>query len=79
MVGPLDEMVVVPLGVIVARKMIPGEAFDECRERSREIMKEGKKPVSRAAAVMVVAVWLLMAALGVLLALRMAREFGVGT
>jgi uncharacterized membrane protein YkvA (DUF1232 family) len=46
-----------------------------CRERSREVMREGKKPVSRAAAV-VVAVWLLLAALGVVLAFRVAEVFG---
>ena len=72
-VGLLDEMVVVPLGVILARKMIPGEVLTECRERSREVMREGKKPVSRAAALVVVAVWLLLAALGVFLAFRVAQ------
>ncbi len=68
-VGLLDEMVVVPLGVILARKMIPDEVLAECRE----IMKEGKKPVSRTAAVVMVAVWLLLAALGVFLAFRVAQ------
>ena len=59
--------------------MIPGKVFDKCRERSR-IMKEGKRPPgSRAVAVVAVAVWLLMAALGALLALRAARELGLGT
>ncbi len=72
-VGLLDEMVVVPLGVILARKMIPGEVLAECRERSWELMREGKKPVSRAAAVVVVAVWLLLAALGVFLAFRVVQ------
>ena len=78
-VGLLDEMVVAPLGVIAARKMIPGEVFDECRERSREIIKEGKRPESRAAAVVMVAFWLFMAALGAFFALRAARELGVST
>ncbi len=68
-VGLLDEMVVVPLGVILARKMIPDEVLAECREK----MKEGKKPVSRTAAVVMVAVWLLLAALGVFLAFRVAQ------
>ncbi len=68
-VGLLDEMVVVPLGMILARKMIPGEVLAECRE----IMKEGKKPVSRTAAVVMVAVWLPLAALGVFLAFRVAQ------
>jgi len=67
-VGLLDEMVVVPLGVILAKKMIPGEVLTKCRERSREVMREGKKPVSQAA--VVVALWLLLAAIGVFLAFR---------
>jgi len=68
-VGLLDEMVVVPLGVILARKMIPGEVLAECRE----IISEGKKPVSRAAAVVVVAVWLLLVAISVFLAFRVVQ------
>jgi len=38
-------------------------------------MREGKKLVSRAAAI-VVTVWLLLAALGVVLAFRTAQGFG---
>lgn len=74
-VGLLDEMVVVPLGVIVATKMIPGEVLDECRERARAL--EGK-PVNKAAAVVVVCVWLLLAALGAFVALGIVQGFGVG-
>src|SRR5215203_1951332 len=68
-VGLLDEMVVVPIGVLIAAKMIPREVFEECQEKARE-MAEGKKPVSRAAAVVVVAVWLLCVVLAIFLALR---------
>ena len=68
-VGLLDEMVVVPIGVLVAAKMVPPEVFAECRERARGVA-EGEKPVSRVAAVVVVAVWLLCLALAVALALR---------
>ncbi len=75
-VGLLDEMVVVPLGVILARKMIPGEVLAEYRKRPQEVMKEGKKPVSHAAAVVVVAVWLLLAALSVFLTFREAQGLG---
>src|SRR5918995_1914832 len=68
-VGLLDEMVVVPIGVLLATKMIPREVMEECREKAREVA-EGQKPVSRVAAVVVVAVWLLCVALAVFLALR---------
>lgn len=75
-VGLLDEMVVVPLAVILASKMIPGEVLAKCRERSREIMREGNQPVSRTTAVVVVIIWLLLATLGGVLAFRVARGFG---
>jgi uncharacterized membrane protein YkvA (DUF1232 family) len=68
-VGLLDEMVVVPIGVLLATKMIPREVMEECREKAREVA-EGEKPVSRVAAVVVVAVWLVCVALAIFLALR---------
>src|SRR5215207_3361511 len=68
-VGLLDEMVVVPIGVLIAAKMIPREVFEECKEKARKVA-EGEKPVSRVAAVVVVAVWLLCVALAIYLALR---------
>lgn len=67
--GLLDEMVVVPVGVLVAAKMVPPRVMEECQEKAREVA-EGEKPVSRVAAVVIVAVWLLCVALAVFLALR---------
>lgn len=67
--GLLDEMVVVPIGVLIAAKLVPPDVFAECREKARAIA-EGEKPVSRVAAVVVVAVWLLCVALAIGLALR---------
>ncbi len=69
-VGLLDEMVVVPIGVLIAAKMIPQEVLEECREKAWEVA-EGEKPVSRVAAVVVVAIWLVCVALAVLLAMRL--------
>jgi hypothetical protein len=57
--------------MILVRKMILAER----RERAREVMKEGKKPVSHVAAV-VVTVWLLLVALGAVPAFRTYRGFG---
>ena len=69
-VGLLDEMVVVPIGVLIAAKLIPQEVLEECKEKAREVA-EGEKPVSRVAAAVVVTVWLLCVALAVLLAMRL--------
>jgi uncharacterized membrane protein YkvA (DUF1232 family) len=68
-VGLLDEMVVVPIGVLITAKMIPRQVMEECQEKAREVA-EGEKPVSRVAAVVVVAVWLLFVALAAFLAVR---------
>ena len=68
-VGLLDEMVVVPIAVLIAAKMIPCQVMQQCREKAREVA-EGEKPVNRVAAVVVVAVWLLCLALAVFLATR---------
>lgn len=69
LVGLLDEMVVVPIGVLIAAKLVPPDVFAECMEKARGVA-EGEKPVSRIAAVVIVAVWLLCVALAVFLALR---------
>src|SRR5918996_6294344 len=69
-VSLLDEMVVVPIGVWIAAKMIPRQVMEECQEKASEVA-EGEKPVSRVAAVVVVAVWLLCVALAVFLAMRL--------
>ena len=67
-VGLLDEMVVVPIGILIAAKMIPRDILEECREKAREVAQD-EKPVSRGAAVVVVAIWLMCGALAVFLTL----------
>ncbi len=54
--GYLDDLVIVPLGVWLALKMVPAPVLEECREKSRAMMAQGK-PGMRAAAILVVAVW----------------------
>jgi uncharacterized membrane protein YkvA (DUF1232 family) len=66
-VGLLDEMVVVPIGVLIAAKMIPRQVMEDCQEKACAVA-QGEKPVSRAAAVVVVAVWLVCVVLAVFLA-----------
>ena len=36
-VGLLDEMVVVPIGVWIAAKMVPRDVMEECQERARAV------------------------------------------
>jgi len=56
--GYLDDLLLVPLGIGLALKMIPAEVMGECRERARTAIDEGL-PTNRVAAVAIAAVWLL--------------------
>ena len=65
--GYLDDLVIIPLGIALAIRMIPPQVLDECREEAREARD---RPVSSVAAVVVVAVWVALAALAVWLVAR---------
>ncbi len=60
--GYLDDLIVVPLGIALVLRMIPSDVLAECREKSRELMNQDK-PVNRTAALIIIAIWLLLAAL----------------
>ena len=64
--GYLDDLVLIPLGIWLALKMIPAPVMAECREKAREIIKQGK-PVNRVAAVVIIAIWIVLAVLVVML------------
>jgi uncharacterized membrane protein YkvA (DUF1232 family) len=70
--GYLDDMVLVPLGVVLALRMIPSEVLAECREQAEEVIREGKL-VSRVAALVIVAVWILLAALAAALVVQIVK------
>jgi uncharacterized membrane protein YkvA (DUF1232 family) len=61
--GYLDDLVLIPLGVALAIRMIPGHVLAECREEARRAIEE--RPTSRVAAAVIVAVWLALAALAI--------------
>jgi uncharacterized membrane protein YkvA (DUF1232 family) len=67
--GYLDDLVLIPIGIALALKMMPPGVLDECREKAQEVMRQGK-PMNKIAAGVIIALWLLLAALGILLAVR---------
>lgn len=60
--GYLDDIILVPLGIALAIKLVPQAVLAESRARAQEAMQNGK-PVSRVAGVIIVIIWLLLAAL----------------
>jgi uncharacterized membrane protein YkvA (DUF1232 family) len=71
--GYLDDLVLVPLGVSIALRMIPPHVLAECREEARTVLEQGK-PTNRAAAVVIVGMWLLLAALTIVVVARALRD-----
>ena len=60
--GYLDDLILLPLGIILAIKMIPQPVLVDCRARAEEAIQDGK-PVNRVAGVVIIAIWLFLAAL----------------
>ena len=55
--GLLDDLVLVPLGVVLVRRLMPAGLLEECRTRARENSGEGR-PVSWVGGAVIVCVWL---------------------
>ena len=70
--GSLDDLLLVPVGIALALRMIPQPVMAECREKARLAMQPGK-PVNWVAAGIIVLVWLVLAALGVELMMLAVR------
>ena len=67
--GYLDDLVLIPLGVAVALKMIPEKIMEDCRIRSKEVMSK-KKPINRVAAVVIICIWLMLIVITIALVVR---------
>ena len=57
--GYLDDLVLVPLGILLARRMIPDAVLAECRERAKDLVE---RPTNWVVAAVIIAIWILLAA-----------------
>jgi uncharacterized membrane protein YkvA (DUF1232 family) len=53
--GYLDDLVLVPLGIMLAVRLVPAEVMAACRERA---VVASQRPASRIAAVLIVCAWI---------------------
>jgi uncharacterized membrane protein YkvA (DUF1232 family) len=67
--GYLDDLLLIPLGIAAVLKTIPPEVMADCRSRAAAAMADGK-PRNWYAAAVIVAIWVLLAVGGILLCLR---------
>lgn len=68
--GLLDDLLLVPLGILVARKLIPALVMTECRAQATSLIQQGK-PVSRVAGIIIVVVWVLAVVIAGLIVSRL--------
>ena len=67
--GYLDDLVLIPVGIFAVRRMIPKLVLAECRERASIAMQE-RHPVNRTAAAVIITIWVLAAVAATLLILK---------
>ena len=58
--GLLDDLILVPAGIWLVVRLVPPDVYAECRARAAAA---AERPVSRAAAAVIVAVWIAAAGL----------------
>lgn len=65
--GLLDDLLLIPLGIWLAIRLVPPAVLAECRS----LVQERRQRVSRVAGAVIVAIWLALAALGLMWAWRL--------
>ena len=55
--GYLDDLVLVPLGISLVLKMVPENVKDECRKQAQKEL-DSQKPVNWFAAIMIFLIWI---------------------
>ena len=56
--GYLDEVILLPVGILLVRRLIPPTILAECRMRAATLTT---KPTSRVGAALVIGIWLVLA------------------
>jgi len=54
--GYLDDLILIPLGIALVIKLIPAEVLQDCREKAASTMKAGK-PKNWVAGVIIILIW----------------------
>jgi uncharacterized membrane protein YkvA (DUF1232 family) len=70
--GYLDDLILIPLGLAIVIRMIPEPVMRESRKRAQETLQSGK-PVNRLAAVVIISIWITLLALVIVWILSIKR------
>ena len=70
--GLLDDLIIAPLGIALAIRMVPPDVMAECYRQAKAGIGQDR-PMGWVAAVVIIAIWLLVAALVVTLLYRVIQ------
>jgi uncharacterized membrane protein YkvA (DUF1232 family) len=70
--GYLDDVILIPLGIALVLRTIPPEVMAECREKAA-IAMTGGKPMNWVAAGIIILIWIGLAIGGVVLTMRLLQ------
>ena len=62
--GYLDDLILIPLGIALALRLIPPEVMADCRTKAQEAT-DNAKPVRWVGAAVILAIWILLVALAI--------------
>jgi uncharacterized membrane protein YkvA (DUF1232 family) len=68
--GYLDDLILVPLGIAMALRMIPPEVMAESRVKAQQALS-GDRPRNWIVGGIIVAIWIMLAALAIVMAVRL--------
>jgi len=71
--GYLDDVILVPLGIMLALRLVPTEVLADCRMRAAQELQAGK-PINRFAAGVIITIWIIAAALVIWLVVRLRQN-----
>jgi uncharacterized membrane protein YkvA (DUF1232 family) len=66
-IGYLDDLIILPLGIFLAVRLVPAEVLAECRVRAAGA---GSLPISRVAAAVIIGLWIAGLGAGTYVAFR---------
>ena len=70
--GYLDDLIIIPIGIAIALKMIPKDVMEEYREKAKALMLQ-EKPVNWIAAIVIVCIWIGLAIIAVGIVLKLVN------
>lgn len=72
--GYVDDLIIVPVGISLSLKLIPKEVLEECRDKAKSELR-GDKPKNWVAAFIIVLIWLLAVYLFLKFALQISKSY----